>query len=182
MRLQILNQKATWIRLLVMLSVFVFVFEGSRLVVHAAEDAQVEHAGEEATHDAAKSKEQHGTPFSYLLAWLLLAVVGLAVLSAWRGIGGKKATLLSEDHGKSHPAPPFHTSVKGLSTLVIIAVFVLFFVEGAIGHYNEGVVIGLVRTGFKMLLGVMLIFFGTSFLKKKQVEDSHDEETSGAHH
>ncbi len=178
-------QKTTWLWVLVTLFVLAFFYEGSGSIVHAAEETHVsqEHSGGEGTHQEAGDEEDHGTPFAYSLAWILLILVGAAALKGWGRIGGKKGTLLAKDHGESHHAPPFTGSVKSLSLLLVIIVFVLLLVELSVGHYNENVLFGFIRTGLKMTFGVMLMFYGIAFMHDDHDEDGeHGEDTSGAHH
>ena len=148
----------------VSLAVWAVLFEGLFSIIHASGGG-----------------EHNGTPWTYTLAWIILILVCVATLKSWRRIGGKKGTLLAKrDHEKPHHPPPFKGSIRMLSSLVITMVFILLLVELSIGHYNEGVVIGLVRTGLKMILGVMLMFFGIAFMHDEHDEDS--ENASEAHH
>jgi hypothetical protein len=115
-----------------------------------------------------------------LLAWVLLIFVTVATLKGWRAIGGRGGTILAKDHGESHHPPTFMGSIRSLSLLLVIVVFLLLLVELSLGHFNENVLFGLIRTGLKMTLGVMLMFYGIAFMHEEH--DEHDEDTSGAHH
>jgi hypothetical protein len=180
---RLLNQKTTWLWVLVTFFVLAFFYEGSGSIAHAAEETHVSQEHSEDTQHEAGGEEHHGTPFAYSLAWILLILVGAAALKGWGRIGGKKGTLLAKDHGESHHAPPFTGSIRSLSLLLVIIVFVLLLVELSVGHYNENVLFGLVRTGLKMTLGVMLMFYGIAFMHDDHDEDGeHGEDTSGAHH
>jgi hypothetical protein len=132
------------------------------------------------TH-ASGGGEHSGTPFSYLLAWIMLMLVCATALKGWGSIGGREGTLLAKGHEKPHHPPPFQGSIRSLSLLLVIMVFILLLVEISVGHYNEGVVIGLVRTGLKMTVGVMLMFFGIAFMHEEHDEHGEDN-TSETHH
>lgn len=176
-------QKTTWLWVLVTLFALAFFYEGSTVHAEESTHASQEHSQGEGAQHQAGGEEDHGTPFAYSLAWILLALVGAAALKGWSRIGGKKGTFLAKDHGESHHTPPFAGSVKSLSMLLVIIVFVLLLVELSVGHYNENVLFGFIRTGLKMAFGVMLMFYGLAFMHDDHDEDGeHGEDTSGAHH
>ena len=121
-------------------------------------------------HESEAGGEHHGTPFSYYLAWIILIVIAVATVSAYRSLREH------EDNADPGHTPDFKGFFRSAASFLIYTVFLLFLVEGFIGHYNENIGLAFVRFAIKMFLGVKLMFWGLAFM-----HDEHGDE-HGAHH
>ncbi len=108
---------------------------------------------------------QHGMPFSYVVAWLVLLFV--LALGWWSYKKRCQSAHAAETEGH---APATHSGGI-VPVLLMLAVAFLFLTESlsAMGSYHEPFLLGLPRFVLKIGGGVLLMFYGLSFMH------GHDE-------
>ncbi len=106
----------------------------------------------------------HGVPFSYIVGWLMLLCV-LAV--GWRAY---KKTRPAAEVASGESAPAVHRGAAAPALLMLV-VAALFLTESlsAMGSYHESFLLAWPRFLLKMGGGVLLMFYGLSFMH------GHDE-------
>lgn len=140
----------------------------TRLVWAVEQETKTEHHAEEHA-----TEEHHGAPFIYYVDWLLLIIALSLVLFKVRGSYKKLAEEVEEHHvEEQHPEEQHpeehHATPTGrvVPVVLILLVAFIFLTESlsAVAHYHEPVGTGLIHLLIKLATGVLLMFYGLTFM------------------